>query len=99
LDFLTTKPKQSSDRNPFPQNATSYYFMMIFNLFLRIAWVLTISSFVVNSKGVWPVLFTLIISFIEIFRRGVWNMFRIEFEHVKNCGEYQTTIRDANILK
>jgi hypothetical protein len=73
--------------------------MMVFDLFLRTAWVLTISSFVVNSTGVWPVLFTLILSFIEIFRRGVWNSLRIEFEHVKNCGEYQATIRDAKIFK
>lgn len=48
----------------FPKARPFYYFLMIFNLALRTAWALTISSFVTNSTGVWPSLFTLILSFV-----------------------------------
>lgn len=75
-----------------------YYFFLAFNMLLRVSWALTISPFVINSTGVWPVLFVMLISFIEIFRRGVWNVLRIENEHMRNCEQYQATVRDKNIL-
>jgi len=61
----------------FPKARLFYLFLMSFNLLLRTAWVLTISPFVLNSVGVWPSIFTLILAFVEIFRRGVWNILRI----------------------
>ena len=82
----------------FPKAKYLYYFMGVFNLVLRVGWAFTIAPFVINSKGIWPLLFTMIVSFIEIFRRGVWNTLRLEFEHVKNCGAYQATIKDDHIF-
>ncbi len=26
---------------------------------------------------------------IEIFRRGVWNLLRVEKEHLQNCGDFK----------
>lgn len=83
----------------FPKAKYLYYFMGVFDLILRIGWVLTISPFVINSTDIWPLLFTMIVSFIEIFRRGVWNTLRLEYEHIKNCGAYQATIKDDHIYE
>lgn len=73
--------------------------MGAFDLILRVGWVLTISPFVINSDNIWPLLFVMIISFIEIFRRGVWNTLKLEYEHIKNCGAYQATIEDKDIYE
>lgn len=48
----------------FPKAKYLYIFIGIFNLFLRVGWVFNISSFVINSTGVWPLLFVMIVSFI-----------------------------------
>lgn len=26
---------------------------------------------------------------IEIFRRGIWNLLRVEKEHLQNCGDFK----------
>lgn len=41
----------------------------------------------------------MIVSYIEIIRRAIWNILRIEFEHIKNCNEFRATINDEKILK
>ncbi len=81
----------------FSSKKYGYYFLLILNLLLRTAWVLTISSFFVNSTGVQSSLYVLVISCIQIFRRGLWNILRVENEHVVNCTQYQATIKDKNI--
>lgn len=61
----------------FPKYKSIYIFILVLNLGLRAAWALTISPFFVNSTGVWGVLWVMFISFIEIIRRGIWNILRI----------------------
>ena len=61
----------------FPKYRYIYIFIMVINLGLRTAWAFTISPFVLGSTGVWSVLWVMFISFIEIFRRGIWNILRI----------------------
>jgi hypothetical protein len=34
--------------------------------------------------------------FIEIFRRFIWNYFRLENEHLNNCGQFRA-VRDISI--
>lgn len=54
---------------------------MIGNFFMRLTWIITISpklaAFIGNTNLVF-----LVTGLIEIFRRGVWNLIRVEKEHV-----------------
>lgn len=63
----------------------SYYFMMVLNLVLRLAWVLTLSPNITDKTFGSPEIFRLITGALEIIRRGIWNLLRIEKEHIKNC--------------
>lgn len=71
-----------------------YYFAMVEDLFLRFTWSLSVSigeGLVIHSE----VLRTLLAS-LEIFRRFVWNFFRLENEHLNNCGQFRA-VRDISI--
>lgn len=54
-----------------------YYAMMILNLILRLAWVLTLSPNIASDAFGSPELFRLITGSLEILRRGIWNLFRV----------------------
>ncbi len=65
------------DKLLFPHAKYVYYFFAVFNLVLRTAWVLTISSIALFNEGFGYLLYIMLISYLEIFRRGVWNILRI----------------------
>ena len=71
--------------------------MIVLNLALRAAWVLTISPAIVKASGILPYLFIMILSFAEIIRRGIWNFFRIELEYVLDCQKFRAIIEYSNI--
>lgn len=54
-----------------------YYILLIVNLLLRCSWVLTISSNIVNNFLGSTQIFVLLFSFLELIRRGVWNMLSV----------------------
>ena len=71
-----------------------YYFAILEDFVLRLGWAvkLTFVEFLVNSEGspvIEPTIVTSILAFLEIFRRFVWNFFRLENEHLNNCGEFR----------
>lgn len=72
-----------------------YYYVAFFEDFvLRMMWALTIS---LNHIGnINPDLLTTISATLEIIRRFVWNFFRLENEHLNNCGEFRA-VRDISI--
>ncbi len=37
-----------------------------------------------------------VLGFLEVFRRFVWNFFRLENEHLNNCGQFRA-VRDISI--
>lgn len=61
---------------------------MTANLIMRLVWVLSISPDVI-SRNIRPELFALIVGFVEIFRRSVWNFLRVEKEHTANVGNFK----------
>ncbi|XP_021365536.1 xenotropic and polytropic retrovirus receptor 1-like [Mizuhopecten yessoensis] len=71
-----------------------YYFAMVEDFVLRFAWTLTVS---IGEGGYFPgeALKTLLAS-LEVFRRFVWNFFRLENEHLNNCGQFRA-VRDISI--
>lgn len=56
---------------------------MKYNLLFRLAWVLSISPDAVMNLGMNPELMTFTISFLEMFRRCMWNCFIVEKEFFK----------------
>ena len=61
-----------------------YYVAIVSNAVLRVSWALTI------SQQVGDVLKTCI-ACAEIFRRSMWNLLRLENEHLNNVGNYRAT--------
>lgn len=69
-----------------------YYLVMITNFIFRIAWGVYLfpKSFRVPiDMHYWA----LGLGAIEITRRCIWNIFRLENEHINNCGEFRV-VRD-----
>ena len=63
-------------------------YQIIFVIFIRFCWIITL------SPGILFLLlrrqsFTFIFGMLEMLRRGIWNFFRIEMEHIANCGDFK----------
>ncbi|XP_057417468.1 phosphate transporter PHO1 homolog 1-like isoform X2 [Lotus japonicus] len=64
-----------------------YYFSMGLNFTLRLAWLQTVlhSSF----EDVDYRVTSLFLAALEVIRRGLWNFFRLENEHLNNAGKFR----------
>ncbi|XP_030647637.1 xenotropic and polytropic retrovirus receptor 1, partial [Chanos chanos] len=72
-----------------------YYSAMLADVFLRISWAINIllaqmkdSASAVTVSGV--------LSPLEVLRRCIWNLFRLENEHLKNCA-LSRAVRDFDL--
>ncbi|TNN55541.1 Xenotropic and polytropic retrovirus receptor 1 [Liparis tanakae] len=73
----------------YPQKAY-YYSAIVEDVLLRFSWTLTLSlSTLSGFHGISDILAT-ILAPLEVFRRFVWNFFRLENEHLNNCGVRST---------
>ncbi|KAH6824863.1 EXS family protein [Perilla frutescens var. hirtella] len=64
-----------------------YFLAMVLDIFLRFAWlqlVLILDVHSLHGKTV-----STIFSCLEILRRGLWNFFRLENEHLNNVGKFR----------
>lgn len=67
-----------------------YYAAAFVNLLLRLMWTVTISpdaiasSFFLGKDGL-----TTVITSVEVSRRAMWNIFRLENEQLNNCGRFR----------
>ncbi|KAJ4969094.1 hypothetical protein NE237_015795 [Protea cynaroides] len=64
-----------------------YYVSMVINLVLRLAWVETIMHF--NLGSVESRFLDFFLASLEIIRRGHWNFYRLENEHLNNVGKFR----------
>ncbi|KAF6134105.1 hypothetical protein GIB67_035659 [Kingdonia uniflora] len=64
-----------------------YFGAMVMNVLLRFAWLQTVLDFKFSFLHK-EALITIVAS-LEIIRRGVWNFFRLENEHLNNVGKYR----------
>ncbi|KAF2898457.1 hypothetical protein ILUMI_07715 [Ignelater luminosus] len=71
-----------------------YYFAIIEDLVLRFIWAL--SLYLTEMGYVTSDLMTSVLSPLEVFRRFVWNFFRLENEHLNNCGKFRA-VRDISV--
>jgi signal transduction histidine kinase len=71
-----------------------YYFAIVEDFILRLSWVMNVSlaeAWMLNAD-----LLLCIMGPLEVFRRFIWNYFRLENEHVNNCGQFRA-VRDISI--
>ncbi|KAF4400169.1 hypothetical protein G4B88_019378 [Cannabis sativa] len=64
-----------------------YVLAMVLDILLRVAWMQLVLAFNLHSThrmGITTTVFSL-----EIIRRGIWNFFRLENEHLNNVGKYR----------
>ncbi|EOA38748.1 hypothetical protein CARUB_v10010925mg [Capsella rubella] len=64
-----------------------YYIAMVLNVVLRLAWVQTVLDF--NISFLHRETMIALIAILEIIRRGIWNFFRLENEHLNNVGKFR----------
>ncbi|KAI8334962.1 EXS family-domain-containing protein [Chlamydoabsidia padenii] len=62
----------------------AYYFAIPINILLRFSWTLSFAHFKMNGE-----ILAFMIAFLEGVRRIQWNVFRLENEHLNNCGQYR----------
>lgn len=71
-----------------------YYFAIVEDFILRFGWALNLS---LTTMGyVHSDIMISILSPLEVFRRFVWNFFRLENEHLNNCGKFRA-VRDISV--
>ncbi|CAK7340292.1 unnamed protein product [Dovyalis caffra] len=64
-----------------------YFGAMVLNVLLRFAWLQTVLNFQVSFLHAQSLI--AIVASLEIIRRGLWNFFRLENEHLHNVGKYR----------
>ncbi|XP_076841478.1 xenotropic and polytropic retrovirus receptor 1a isoform X1 [Brachyhypopomus gauderio] len=73
-----------------------YYCAIVEDVILRFAWTLQIAmTTMTNIPNIADILAT-VLAPLEVFRRFVWNFFRLENEHLNNCGEFRA-VRDISV--
>lgn len=72
-----------------------YYLAIINNFILRWVWLIPVliknlntSEYFLNTTKA-SIIKSYIFPMLEIFRRGCWNFFRLENEHLNNCGAFR----------
>ncbi|KAF1798891.1 EXS family-domain-containing protein [Mucor lusitanicus] len=62
----------------------TYYAAVPVNILLRFSWTLSIVKLRMNGQ-----LLGILVALLEAYRRIQWNFFRLENEHLNNCGQYR----------
>ncbi|KAK3413398.1 hypothetical protein EUGRSUZ_I01964 [Eucalyptus grandis] len=82
-----TKNSWLRDKLAIP-NRSIYFVAMVLNVILRLAWMQNILGFR-EAPFLHRTALTAIVAILEIIRRGIWNFFRLENEHLNNVGKYR----------
>ncbi|KAF7113090.1 hypothetical protein RHSIM_RhsimUnG0161700 [Rhododendron simsii] len=84
---------QFHSKNPWLRNELMlrqkfiYYFSMGLNLVLRLAWLQTVLHYNIGSVDYRVT--GLFLAALEVIRRGQWNFYRLENEHLNNAGKFR----------
>ncbi|CAL8395943.1 unnamed protein product [Boreogadus saida] len=73
-----------------------YYCAIVEDVILRFAWTIQISLSTITSTHATGDIVATVLAPLEVFRRFVWNFFRLENEHLNNCGEFRA-VRDISV--
>ncbi|KAK9007320.1 hypothetical protein V6N11_051148 [Hibiscus sabdariffa] len=69
------------------KNKSIYYLSIALNVVLRVAWIESIMRFRFNP--VQTHLLDFFLASLEVIRRGHWNFYRLENEHLNNVGKFR----------
>ena len=75
-------------------NRAFYYFAIVQDFILRFSWVPKVVNFLAPFMD--GLYLSTVRAILTVFRRFFWNYFRLENEHLNNCGEFRAT-RDISI--
>ncbi|KAK2413033.1 phosphate transporter PHO1 protein [Trifolium repens] len=81
-------------RNPWLRDKLSvpykcvYFVAMVLNVLLRLAWMQSVLG-IRETPFLHKTAMTAFVACLEILRRGIWNFFRMENEHLNNVGKYR----------
>ncbi|OEL30811.1 Phosphate transporter PHO1-1 [Dichanthelium oligosanthes] len=84
---------QANSKNPWLRNdlilkrKSIYYFSMGLNLVLRLAWLQTVIH--PNFGSLDSRVTSFFLAALEVIRRGHWNFYRLENEHLNNAGKFR----------
>uniref|UniRef100_H3DDI1 Xenotropic and polytropic retrovirus receptor 1a n=1 Tax=Tetraodon nigroviridis TaxID=99883 RepID=H3DDI1_TETNG len=73
-----------------------YYCAILEDVILRFAWTIQISLTTMTKLNSSGDIVATVLAPLEVFRRFVWNFFRLENEHLNNCGEFRA-VRDISV--
>ncbi|KAF7136602.1 hypothetical protein RHSIM_Rhsim08G0071200 [Rhododendron simsii] len=85
---------QRNSKNPWLRekllisNRSVYFVAIVLNVILRLAWMQSVLGFY-EAPFLHRTAVTAIVASLEIIRRGIWNFFRLENEHLNNVGKYR----------
>ncbi|KAL2329938.1 hypothetical protein Fmac_017519 [Flemingia macrophylla] len=69
-------------------NGSVYFVAMVLNVILRLAWMQSVFG-IREAPFLHRTALTALVACLEILRRGIWNFFRLENEHLNNVGNYR----------
>lgn len=74
-----------------------YYFAILEDFVLRFRWSVGIAlKETGNIPGSFSEWLSTLFSILEVIRRFIWNFFRLENEHLNNCGKFRA-VRDISV--
>ncbi|XP_029469357.1 LOW QUALITY PROTEIN: xenotropic and polytropic retrovirus receptor 1 homolog [Rhinatrema bivittatum] len=94
LDRNIQENKFLRDETVYPKKAY-YYCAIAGDILLRIFWAVNMFFAQDKSSDV-AELITSVLAPLEVLRRFIWNFFRLENEHLNNCGQFRA-VRDISI--
>jgi len=77
-------------------NTWVYYLALVQDIVLRFLWTAGLVIKKNKELGVPDEVVNCVLQVLEVFRRFVWNFFRLENEHLNNCGQFRV-VRDISI--
>ncbi|KAM7259434.1 hypothetical protein ACFE04_015175 [Oxalis oulophora] len=69
------------------KNRSIYYMSIGLNVVLRVAWVETVMKF--HNTMIKSDFLDILLASLEVIRRGHWNFYRLEHEHLNNVGKFR----------
>ncbi|KAI3389955.1 hypothetical protein SNEBB_008008 [Seison nebaliae] len=74
-----------------------YYISIVGDLILRFSWISQMPFYFLSYNYMNKDVLDTILILLEVTRRFVWNFFRLENEHLNNCGMFRA-VRDISIM-
>ncbi|KAL2613437.1 hypothetical protein R1flu_025129 [Riccia fluitans] len=94
VDWGLLRKKSSNkwlrDQLIMPKGKVIYFISMILNVLLRMAWLQSVTRFRFGVMD--PQVADFIFAALEVIRRGHWNFYRLENEHLNNVGSWRAAI-------